>query len=584
MHASTRVEDAPAAPTAPRQLVLLCDGTNNNLTGGHRDTNVVKLGELLVAHGHQDRLVHYDPGVGNPGELPGATLWDGFRRRLDRVYGLAFGRGVYENMLETYLFLMRHHRPGDELYLFGFSRGAFTARSVAGLVNQFGILQPHMEGMLPTLLHVYFADRRNQDAYRAITDQIKRQFTDQASRAVDIHFVGVWDTVAAVGLPPFDTRFTALPTVAGKRFVHVRQALALDEHRRPFRPRAYAGENGVFKTASGLDGTLQQRWFPGAHGDVGGGYEPVHSALSDTALAWVVSEAVGCGLRLAATGRPLDTEAGVLEALHALPAGHRDARAPRRHSELSDVALWALAGMEVRDPGQVVMDGGAAMTITPVAHPAADDLRKSLQRQDAAQPARIPWLVWLAMVVGLLAFAGAGQLLHGVPGTGSVIGDALAAFRSLADYATAAADFQVWQLTGWWQGSMADRYHLAFGRFESPRAALVWDLGLIASLAVVLSWFCARAFHRIAGLRRVDDPPRVWLNRLGIALPLAVSADLAENVFTWVALTLGRADVEVLASGAHLLAAACSVLKWVGLTGALALVLWGIRPAAGARH
>ena len=156
----------PATPQ--RQIVLLCDGTNNNLTGQHEDTNVVKLCTLLAADPDPQRLVFYDPGVGNPGELPGATTWDQFRRTLDRVSGLAFGRGVYENMVESYLFLMRHYRPGDQIFIFGFSRGAFTARSVAGLVNLFGILRPHMESMVPTLLHVYFADRNNSPQWQAL--------------------------------------------------------------------------------------------------------------------------------------------------------------------------------------------------------------------------------------------------------------------------------------------------------------------------------------------------------------------------------------------------------------------------------
>lgn len=172
--------------TEQRQIVLLCDGTNNNLTGQHEDTNVVKLCALLAADADPRRLVFYDPGVGNPGELPGATTWDQFRRTLDRVSALAFGRGVYENMVESYLFVMRHYRPGDQIFIFGFSRGAFTARSVAGLVNLFGILRPHMESMLPTLLHVYFADRGNSPQWQAICDQTSRLFTNDDARRVDI--------------------------------------------------------------------------------------------------------------------------------------------------------------------------------------------------------------------------------------------------------------------------------------------------------------------------------------------------------------------------------------------------------------
>ena len=103
----------PNPDQAPRQLVLLCDGTNNNLTGRRNDTNLVKLAELLAASPDAQRLLCYDPGVGNPGELPGATTWDQLQRRLERIGGLAFGRGVFENMAESYLFLMRHYSSGE---------------------------------------------------------------------------------------------------------------------------------------------------------------------------------------------------------------------------------------------------------------------------------------------------------------------------------------------------------------------------------------------------------------------------------------------------------------------------------------
>jgi len=200
----------PNPDQAPRQLVLLCDGTNNNLTGRRNDTNLVKLAELLAASPDAQRLLCYDPGVGNPGELPGATTWDQLQRRLERIGGLAFGRGVFENMAESYLFLMRHYRPGDRIYIFGFSRGAFTARSVAGLINLFGILPAQCEALVPTLLHVYFSSRDDDASWRAIAEQVLRVFGTPVLRP-NVHFIGVWDTVASVGMPPFGARFTALP-------------------------------------------------------------------------------------------------------------------------------------------------------------------------------------------------------------------------------------------------------------------------------------------------------------------------------------------------------------------------------------
>ncbi|KAK6021179.1 hypothetical protein OSTOST_13157 [Ostertagia ostertagi] len=90
----------------PRQLVLLCDGTNNNLSGRHSDTHVVLMAELLRLFPDAQRLVYYDPGVGNPEQLPGTTVMDKVHRALDRIDGLAFGRGLYDNVAEGYRFLM----------------------------------------------------------------------------------------------------------------------------------------------------------------------------------------------------------------------------------------------------------------------------------------------------------------------------------------------------------------------------------------------------------------------------------------------------------------------------------------------
>jgi uncharacterized protein (DUF2235 family) len=97
---------------------------------------------------------------------------------------------------------MRHYQPGDQIFLFGFSRGAFTARSIGGLVTQFGLLRPEMEGLVPTLLHIYFSDReRGGQKYTAIREQISRLFTSDQTRATPVWFVGVWDTVSSVGAP-----------------------------------------------------------------------------------------------------------------------------------------------------------------------------------------------------------------------------------------------------------------------------------------------------------------------------------------------------------------------------------------------
>lgn len=545
-----------SATPATRQLVLLCDGTSNNVTGKVNDTHVVALAEWLAAHPDPLRTTFYDPGVGNPGELPGATVWDQIRRTFDRRQGLAFGRGVFENMAECYLFLMQHYQPGDQIYLFGFSRGAFTARSVAGLVNQFGVLQAHMTSMLPTLLHVYFAERNKSTHWNAIAEQSARLFTHANTRKVPIHFVGVWDTVASVGLPPFGAKMTALPTASGKQFIHVRQALALDEHRLQFTPRLYAGDNGPFKTVNGGDGDLVQQWFAGSHCDVGGGYPVEQAQLSQAPLIWLTNEAQACGLRVAP--------------LAAVPT-----KPPVVHSQTLVQPLWALTGLRVRNPHLVLIDGQTPMPITPQSGTQGDLAPSLSYSRNAAWSRAKPTLAHrLSLLAALIWMLAIGQSLVGAPATGSVWGDFGFSIAHWRDYLQANGAFQQWQLTAWLLPDPSS----PLAAWASPAKSLFWDVGLIATYAYALSWWAAKAFATVAGLRSIDSPPTPWLNRLGLALPLAVCSDLLENALSASALVLMSADLSAWARPVLCLLAVCSVLKWLGLAGVAALVVGSKTP------
>lgn len=570
----------------PRQIVLCCDGTNNNLTGGESDTNVVRLCQLLRSHGGAGQLVFYDPGVGNPGELPGATVWDGIKRRGERIAGLAFGRGVYENMAECYQFLMTHYRPGDQIYVFGFSRGAFTARSVAGLVNMFGILQPHMVSMLPSLLHIYFADR--DSARQRIARQTTQLFAHEAAQHVNIHFVGVWDTVASVGMPPFSKQFTARADVNNKRFLNVRQALALDEFRAQFAPRQYVEPNGTYRSDRGLPVTLRQLWFSGAHSDVGGGYAPDQLALADRAMAWLVGEAVQCGLRLHDdSGQPLD-DTQVLDALYAQPSDPRPT-APVAHSQLHRSPLWAVTGMAVRAPGRVDDGAGGMTTIAAEEHPSVQSLSLSYPQDTSWKRSRswLPTLAWcLAFVV---LYGGIGQmLLKGEHYARLNFGaDLWQALSSYPEFLRTNVDFVRWQMLWFhdglaavlpgqiWEGLITGLQRV--NQFGSPRWSLLWDLGLIVAYAQVLSRFCVAGFARGAGLRRVGQPVSRWLNRLGWALPLMVFSDVGENLCTWLTITLTHSGYFLLAVLTGALMSLLALLKWIGLLGVVVLTVWPAR-------
>jgi hypothetical protein len=565
--------DAPAEP-APRQLIVCCDGTNNNLTGGASDTNVVKLVQLL-ARSPLDaaQTLFYDPGVGNAGELPGATVIDQWNRMRARIAGLAFGRGIYENLAQCYVFLMRHYRPGDQIFIFGFSRGAFTARSLAGLVNQFGVLRPHADSMVETLIHIYFSDRESEaDKFKAIADQASALLADEQSRAVEMQFVGVWDTVASVGLWPFHERISATPTIVGKRYRNVRQALALDEHRAQFKPRLYADDNGRYKTRAGHDATLQQLWFRGSHCDVGGGYPTAAASISDQALAWIVSEAVQCGLRLQDEHGPLATEAAVLQAVARLPLAPGAARAtarPRVDDMLRRNCLWALTGMAVRSTMRVDIHERPPEFVTPVEHASVADPALRYPDDTAWHTRRKLWLPMLATVLGLLLALVIGWLQTPAP--------PLAGFwRNLAQLVGQAPthfghnlQFQWWQLTWMFHGGIRAGAEL----FASPRWAVVLDLLLVFSYAYVLSWLAVAGFARRAGLRRVGDPVSTWLNLLGWALPVAVFADVLEDLATWLALTAWHLERPYLAMFAGLCMTLLTVAKIVGLVGSLTLAL-----------
>lgn len=552
---------------SPRQLVLLCDGTNNNLSGRHADTHVVLLAELLRLFPDQDRLVYYDPGVGNPGQLPGTTVVDKLRRLQERIDGLAFGRGLFDNVAEGYRFLMENWQAGDQIFLFGFSRGAFTARSIAGLVNAFGIIDRHQETLVSSLVSIYFAKASPQRS--DITEQAARLFGQGPADWPVLHFVGVWDTVASVGLPPFGLKITARPNLDGKHFRHVRQALALDEQRAQFLPRAYEQDDGPFPMKNGEVGDIQQRWFRGSHCDVGGGNEYPYSELSRAPFAWLVAEALQCGLRLPtpAGHAPLAGEADVFRVMPEL-----DPPSPARHppvinSQTHATPLWALTGLKVRDTARAAVDEQTGRPVKMEAHPSVAAWKHAFPGGTAWRERKHDATSWakqglgLVMVALLMVLAGWAQLQpQGLMPDPSRLAEIMAANQA----------FQAWQLS---LHPMAD--WVAQARvFARPRTALLVDLGLIAAWAWVLSLWTCRAFARHAGLIRVGTTPPAWLNLAGWALPIAVGADLLEDLFSWWSLAGAEAAPEAPWLWLPRLAmTAASAVKWLGLAGVALLIL-----------
>lgn len=319
----------PAAvePPVAKNIVVCCDGTNN-IWKDSGQTNVVKLVRALPKASAQ-QVYYYDPGVGS---IDGLLAGDGdspLREKLVRVAGLAWGRGVWTNVAEAYTFLMRHYVPGDRIYCFGFSRGAFTARAVAGLVSLAGVLDAAHANLIPTLVRVYRM-RADDPRRKAIADSLSERFATRA----DVHFVGCWDTVESVGLPSilpgFGQRITSDPTQK-PAMAHIRHAVAIDEQRGPYAPRLY--EPDARGNYDGEERSFKQVWFPGAHSDVGGGYGARNDGLANVALHWMAREAAAKGLHVDLAALALDHPPDALAYLH---------------DEMLDMPWWSLVGYHRR--------------------------------------------------------------------------------------------------------------------------------------------------------------------------------------------------------------------------------------------
>jgi uncharacterized protein (DUF2235 family) len=268
-----------------KRLIVLCDGTWNkaeNLDRRKRKpTNVVKMVRAIqpVASDGTVQVTYYDEGVGNN---PG----------LDRWFGGGAGAGLDRNIREAYRFLLYNYAPGDAVFFFGFSRGAYTVRSLAGFIHHLGLLPKTHDFFVPEAYALY----RQRPAAEADQTTWQRQVdafrTEHEARTISVDFVGVWDTVGALGLPLswlmlFNRRRYQFHDARLSPIIrHAYHALAIDEQRRTFQPTLW--ENPM------PDQVLEQRWFAGVHTNVGGGYE--HDGLANCSLHWMKDKAVALGL------------------------------------------------------------------------------------------------------------------------------------------------------------------------------------------------------------------------------------------------------------------------------------------------
>ena len=331
-----------------KRIVILCDGTWRRSDAPY-PTNVVRLAQAVS---RRDQVVRYLPGVGSG---RGSTT---VARVADRMLGGAMGLGLDASIEAAYRFLALNHEPGDAIHLFGFSRGAYTARSLVGLLRTCGLPDGRDLRHVAEAMALYrrrgpgaHPDDPTPAAFREAHSPLATGELEALRRRVPrlrVAFLGVWDTVGALGVPSrtplgarLNRRFAFHDTRLSSLVESARHALALDERRPSFAPTLWEPPDEGDR--------YQQKWFPGDHGSVGGGTEA--TGLSAAALLWIAEGAAEAGLgldaaALAALAAEVDPLAplgegtrprGVVDRL--LRMGSRDREGPARLDELSEAAL-----------------------------------------------------------------------------------------------------------------------------------------------------------------------------------------------------------------------------------------------------
>lgn len=306
----------------PRNIVICCDGTGNEIS--ENISNVLKLYRCLrkTEKTEPRQLVFYDPGVGT---LSRPDPWHKLKQDFSAIMGLATGYGLDDNVLAAYGFLVQNWREGDQIYLFGFSRGAYTVRVLAGLIHKIGLISPEQANLAGSGLIAYKAFSsdeapRLREKFRGLRDAGAAEEAEPPSpydnaaqfaritsaRWPVIRFVGVWDTVASVIVPRADRFYwpsleELAWTLQNPSVQTFRQAISIDERRCMFRlkkwddPQTYKPVR--FNDINNTPQDILQVWFSGVHSDIGGGYPEKQSGLSKYPLLWMIDEAEKSGLK-----------------------------------------------------------------------------------------------------------------------------------------------------------------------------------------------------------------------------------------------------------------------------------------------
>ncbi|MEM6583660.1 MAG: DUF2235 domain-containing protein [Pseudomonadota bacterium] len=304
---------------AKKRIVVLCDGTWNDPEDDN-PTNVLRMARAIkpMSSKKLKQVVFYDWGVGS---------------YYEKVRGGVSGLGIMKNIQDGYRFIVQNYEPDDEIWLFGFSRGAYTVRCIAGMLNKCGILTRPNADQIPDAFDFYKKAKIKPGDQAATKWRAKRCYDGGRG---PVKFIGVWDTVGALGVPTrvlafMDEQDLFYDSELGSNVKSARHAVAIDERRGDFVPTLWGKKAAT---------TIKQVWFVGVHSDVGGGYEPSKEGklLSDIPLNWMAQEA---------------SEEGLEFESHLVVKSKLDYRASKHNSYKS---YWKVFGRQKRElPKDAVM-------------------------------------------------------------------------------------------------------------------------------------------------------------------------------------------------------------------------------------
>jgi len=337
-HLTRPVLEETDTATMPKNIVICLDGTGNQIE--ENLSNVLKLYRTLhkrdtvhkqdKVHKQDNQVVYYSQGVGTLGQQ---YTWGATLQRIKMFFGLATGYGLDKNVLDAYRFIVEHYKENDKIYIFGFSRGAHTARVLAGFIYVMGLLHSEQVNLAGSALSIYKRSTNKKqkkidedDCFRQAdhkkeTKKSQKEI-DEANRfrqadhfrritrshRIEIDFLGVWDTVSSIIVPRSD-RFYKLPSFEKLPFTRenpavktFRQAMAIDERRRMFRLDDWKDgqefKPNKYSTGVRVSQNIQQVWFAGYHADIGGAHKRCDSAIGQFPLIWIIEEAKAFGLKV----------------------------------------------------------------------------------------------------------------------------------------------------------------------------------------------------------------------------------------------------------------------------------------------